>query len=226
MKIIIANSKNWFNLIGDFPSDHDLKFINDCHELTKEQLDKFSPDLIFFPHWSWIVPEEIHQRYKCIIFHTAPLPYGRGGSPIQNLILRGFHSSPVCALRMDSSLDGGDVYGRIDVDLTGNLTKIFEDINIAINKLILFLISDDIFPIPQKGEVVNFRRLTNSDNEIKSGLTLNNIFDRIRMVDHKEYPDAFCYSGDLKIEFSNAKLGLDELFCTAKVSKIVSEGEP
>ena len=32
--------------------------------------------------------QEIHENYKCIIFHMTDLPFGRGGSPLQNLISR------------------------------------------------------------------------------------------------------------------------------------------
>ena len=71
-----------------------------------------NPDLVFFPHWHWIVPSEIHRTYQCILFHAAPLPYGRGGSPIQNLILNGFKEAPVCALKMTEGLDSGPIYTK------------------------------------------------------------------------------------------------------------------
>ena len=53
------------------------------------------------------------QDLNRIVFHTAPLPYGRGGSPIQNLIVRGHISpAPVCALKMVSGLDEGPIYDK------------------------------------------------------------------------------------------------------------------
>jgi len=99
VKIIIACSNKWCQ---------DKKFLNQINNLevtlisTKKQLnsrklDNVSPRFIFFPHWNWKVPKTIYEKYECIAFHTAPLPYGRGGSPIQNLILNGFKSAPVCA---------------------------------------------------------------------------------------------------------------------------------
>ena len=46
------------------------------------------PEYIFFPHWSEIVPEDTIKKYDCVCFHMTDLPYGRGGGPLQNLIVR------------------------------------------------------------------------------------------------------------------------------------------
>ena len=40
-----------------------------------------------------------------IVYNTASLPYGRGGSPITNLIINGCESSPVCAIAMTKELE-------------------------------------------------------------------------------------------------------------------------
>ena len=55
------------------------------HELAQTP---FYPKYIFFPHWSKKVDTKIVNNYECVCFHETDLPYGRGGSPIQNLILR------------------------------------------------------------------------------------------------------------------------------------------
>ena len=56
-------------------------------DLTVSGLDAIAPRYVFFPHWSWRVPAEILSRYECVCFHMADVPYGRGGSPLQNLIV-------------------------------------------------------------------------------------------------------------------------------------------
>ena len=76
----------------------------------------------------------IFDRFECVVFHTAPLPYGRGGSPIQNLILRGHKTSPVCALKMSTWSMALSMTGRIS--LAGNLSEILERLNCSINKMI------------------------------------------------------------------------------------------
>ena len=61
-------------------------FIRKKSDLNMKNLKKINPKYIFFPHWSHKVPQIILDNFECVCFHTAPLPYGRGGSPIQNLI--------------------------------------------------------------------------------------------------------------------------------------------
>src|SRR5882672_1131472 len=65
------------------------KFIGTREELTADAVNALKPRYIFFLHWSWKVPEELVGNYECVCFHMTDVPYGRGGSPLQNLILRG-----------------------------------------------------------------------------------------------------------------------------------------
>ena len=72
--------------------EHADKLEGDWHLITeKKKLDgdflkRLNPRYIFFPHWSWRVPREIIENYECVCFHMTDLPYGRGGTPLQNLI--------------------------------------------------------------------------------------------------------------------------------------------
>ena len=43
------------------------------------------------------------------------------------------------------------------------------------------------------------------------GLKLEEIYDRIRMVDRADYPNEFIIYGDLKIELSKARLARDTM---------------
>ena len=63
------------------------------------------PRYIFFPHWSELVPAELTQMYDCVCFHMTDVPFGRGGSPLQNLIKRGFKVTKLTALCMEC-MDG------------------------------------------------------------------------------------------------------------------------
>ena len=75
MRIIIANSNTWFQISEENKSNNEILFINNKDALNIDNIKNFSPELIFFPHWSWIVPKEIYDNFVCIVFHTAPLPY-------------------------------------------------------------------------------------------------------------------------------------------------------
>ena len=220
MKLIIASSKKWFKIDKKLYKQHEVMEITKSSELTKANIDNYCPNFIFFPHWSWAVPESIYLHNRCILFHTAPLPYGRGGSPIQNLILNGYTKAPVCALEMEAELDAGNILGKFDIDLNGKLSDIFTRMNMAINILIKEIITSYPKPSPQKGEVVKFKRLKEADNEIPKELSINQIFDRIRMLDDDEYPNAFMIKDNYKIEFFNAEKSGETLNCMAKISQL------
>lgn len=206
MRILIASSKNWFNLKKDIQNDNEVKLISKKDELSLEFLNKFNPELIFFPHWNWVVSEEIYSQYKCIVFHTAPLPYGRGGSPIQNLILNNFEETPVCALEMTSELDAGPIYTKKTISLEGSLNEILKRINVVVNEMIEQLVSKLPTPVQQTGDIHIFKRLKDSDNEVDLNDSAINLYNKIRMLDSPDYPKAYIKIGNYKVEFSNAEM--------------------
>ena len=218
MRILIASSKNWFNLKKDIQNDNEVKLISKKDELSLEFLNKFNPELIFFPHWNWVVSEEIYSQYKCIVFHTAPLPYGRGGSPIQNLILNNFEETPVCALEMTSELDAGPIYTKKTISLEGSLNEILKRINVVVNEMIEQLVSKLPTPVQQAGDIHIFKRLKDSDNEVDLNDSAINLYNKIRMLDSPDYPKAFIKIGNYKVEFSNAEINGNQV--TAKCSFI------
>ena len=219
MRLIVCDSKGWFNLNSDIKKEHQIKFISKKRDLNLELIKNFNPSYIFFIHWSWIVDPKIYSTFESILFHTAPLPYGRGGSPIQNLILKGFKSSPVCALKMTKELDSGPIYSKIEISLEGSLNTIFKRLNNAINDLIRKIITKKIIPTEQVGSAFLFKRLSEKDNEIPSNLNLEEIYDRIRMLDDDKYPNAYIKYGDKKIEFYDAKYKSNSLSVKCKITK-------
>ena len=82
------------------------------------------------------------------------------------------------------------------------------------------VIEKNPIPITQSGKPHVFKRLTSVDNEIPTGLKLEEIYDRIRMVDHADYPSAFIVYGDVKIEFNNAHLAEDSMEVVCLINKL------
>jgi len=74
----------------------------------------------------------------------------------------------------------------------------------SVEKLILKIVNENPKPIPQSGEIVEFKRLRPAESELDFSLIPEELFDRIRMVDGLDYPKAFLKIGKYKIEFSNA----------------------
>ena len=152
---LIEESLSSKNIIGP-----EAFIIRKKEELTLQNLDEFAPDIIFFPHWSTKVPNEIFEKYDCICFHSTPLPFGRGGSPIQNMISKGFKSTEVCSLLMVEKFDAGPIFLRTEVGLHGNLSEILERIYNIIGEQIKILLEEEIIPEEQIGEPTFFPRLS------------------------------------------------------------------
>ena len=220
MRILLASSKNWFSLEKKLAAQHEVLLVNEANKLNVPFLEKFQPEIIFFVHWHWRVPPEIHDNYQCVVFHTAPLPYGRGGSPIQNLILDGHTEAPVNALKMTADIDDGPIYSSQLVSLEGSLNTILRRINVAINSLIEELLFNGLpIPSPQIGEPTYFSRRKKEQNLIPNNLELSGVYDRIRMLDDENYPRAYLVVGDYRIEFHSSQFTGKELIAKCKIEK-------
>lgn len=220
MKIVICNSQEWFNLKDDIASNHTVLRINKRRELTLSKLAAFKPDLVFFPHWSWLVKKEIYSKFRCIVFHTAPLPYGRGGSPIQNLIKRGHTSSPVCAIAMCGEVDSGPIYDSLRISLSGSLHEILKRLDEAVNQLIEQLIKCLPEPVEQVGNVEIFERLAQADNELCFDSDYEEFYTKIRMLDAPSYPSAHLKLENVLIEFSEIQKDKGKLVCQVQISRL------
>ena len=180
--------------------------IRDRKELTYKKVLQINPDFIMFPHWSYIVPQNIVSNFKCICFHSSPLPYGRGGSPIQNMIKRGYKNTEVCSLLMEKELDTGPIYLRSKVKLSGSLDEILLRIYEAVANQIKVIKNKKIIPKVQTGKEYIFKRLNTKDNQVNFKDSMEKIYDQIRMLDSSIYPSAFLGSGNHFINFKNARL--------------------
>jgi methionyl-tRNA formyltransferase len=180
--------------------------LTEHEQLTVSNLRKIKPRFVFFPHWSWIVPDDVLAEFECVCLHMTDLPYGRGGSPLQNLILRGHQQTKVTALRMTAGLDEGPIYFKADLSLLGSAEEIFHSFSEVAWELIRKIAQECPEPQPQQGEPVLFKRLRPSQSEIQTDWPVAKIYDQIRMLDAETYPPAFVRLGDWKIEFSKASL--------------------
>lgn len=175
-------------------------------ELTLERLRSLDPGRVFFLHWSWKVPAEIVRGFECVGFHMTDLPYGRGGSPLQNLILRGHRTTMLSAFRLVEALDAGPVYLKAELSLDGRAEEIYLRAARLAAHLIARILDEGPEPAPQEGEVVVFRRRTPEESRLPSDATPEQLYDFIRMLDAEGYPRAFVEIGGYRCELSHATL--------------------
>lgn len=206
MNYVIATIKSWNirrALILQSISRDNFQLIIDRKSLTAETLLITNPEYVFFPHWSWLIPKEIHENFECVVFHETNLPFGRGGSPIQNLIEMGYTKTKITAFRAAEGLDAGPVYLKRDLSLDGSAAEIFNRAaDIVFNDMIPEIIRSKLKPVPQQGEVVRFKRRTLEQSDISHIRDIDTIYDHIRMLNAEGYPPAFMETAEFKIEFT------------------------
>jgi len=120
---------------------------------------------------------------------------------------------------MNDTLDGGAIYNKKNVSLHGNLDQIFSRIAASLDEMIIDICRNNPIPVEQEGEPTIFKRLTHKDNEILESLSLDKIYDHIRMVDGDEYQRAYINFGDYRLEFSNADFKDSEILAKVRFSK-------
>jgi methionyl-tRNA formyltransferase len=207
------------NFIVAATGDWNLKYFNEFSKKQKgswyfaqnpkelhKLLQNVRPKYIFFPHWSWVVSDEIVNHYECVCFHMTDLPYGRGGSPLQNLIIKGHQSTILTALRMKKTIDTGPIYYKQPMSLDGSAYDIFQRAAKMSWSMIENFILENPKAYSQKGKTTIFKRRTPEQSLIPKGLTLEEIHDYIRMLDAPGYPSAFLKFDGYRLEMKDSNL--------------------
>ena len=183
-------------------------------KLTIIYLKRKKPEIIFFPDWSWIIPNEIISNYKCICFHESNLPKFRGGSPIQNQIIRGVTKTKTTAFIMNEKIDAGDIILQKNLSLEGSIQEIFSRMSENDYSLILKIINGKYKRRKQSGKPTTYSRRKPKESELKSlNHSINYLYNFIRMLEDP-YPNAFIRIGKQKLIFkkaiyNNKKLSLE-----------------
>jgi methionyl-tRNA formyltransferase len=193
--------------------------IDNKEKLNREFLNIIQAENVFFPHWSYFIPEEVYNNFRCIIFHMTDLPFGRGGSPLQNLIVRGHKETKISAIQRVKEVDAGPVYLKKPLSLNGSAEEIFIRANRVIEQMIIEILETNPLPSPQQGDVVQFRRRIPEDGDWRSAVSLDAVYDHIRMLDAKGYPPAFIRVGDYKLEFSKATREAGSVHASVRIKK-------
>lgn len=182
-------------------------YVGEETELTVALLERLNPRYVFFLHWPHKVPDEIIRKWECVCFHMTDVPYGRGGSPLQNLIGAGHRKTKLTALRMTSEMDAGPVYFKEPLSLEGNAEEIYIRATRLAALMIERLIAECPTPAPQVGALVRFKRRKPAESEIPADInSLPALHDFVRMLDAQGYPKAFLQHGGLRFEFSRIAL--------------------
>ncbi len=221
---ILLTEKEWhkpmLSFLRQIREEDTWILVDDKKDFTPEYLKTINPTKIFIPHWSYIIPSEIYKNYDCVVFHMTDLPFGRGGSPLQNLIVRGITETKITAIKVGKGLDTGDYYLKKPLNLNGTAKEIFLRARYIVQEMIVEIIVNRIEPQEQKGEVTEFQRRTPEEGNIGGLEHIEKVFDYIRMLDCEGYPPAFMENDNFRFEFTRASLKTDkEIIADVRIIK-------
>jgi methionyl-tRNA formyltransferase len=219
-RYVVASDRPWNVGLAERLSrvcSRDFVAISSANELTPENLARLQPRYVFFAHWSTRIPQAVWDAYECVVFHMTDLPYGRGGSPMQNLIARGHEATVITALRCVEALDAGPIYLKRALSLLGSAEEIFIRADRVIEQMIIDIQRDEPSPVPQSGEPVMFRRRRPEDGDLAVVAGLDRWYDWIRMLDAEGYPPAYLDVGDVRLEFRNVTRRTGHLEAMVKI---------
>ena len=119
---------------------------------------------LFFVYWRHYVPKALRDQFTCVGFHMTDLPFGRGGSPLQNLILRGYTKTMISAFLVTEEWDAGPLLMKHSLSLTGSAQDIFDRASdIIYNTMIPHILLTHPTPTPQQGTPVFFHRINKTE---------------------------------------------------------------
>jgi len=207
MKILCVGYRDWAikiytNLIK---KRKDKIFLHYTKSYLEKKILKINPDIILFYGWSWIIKEKVFK------LHPSPLPKYRGGSPIQNQIIRGEKISAVTIFKINEIIDGGDIYFQKKISLIGSLNKIFEKIVIEGTNGTLKILNTKKIKIKKQNHntATYFTRRKPEQSEITikeiKEKPAEYIANKIRMLDDP-YPNAFIRLKNKKLFIKKFKI--------------------
>lgn len=223
--LLLLSSRPWNSALADRLSrqlNRPVESIAEPAELTWDAVAAIDPQWIFVPHWSHLIPKSIWGSWPTVIFHMTDLPYGRGGSPLQNLIQRGHSSTMLSALRCGAGLDTGDIYTKQPLSLHGSAEEIFLRADGVIEQMIEQIVCDEPAATPQQGDPVLFTRRTPAQSNLASCPDGDQKawYDQIRMLDADGYPQAFLEAHGMRLEFRRVSQRSDGLHADVKIVSI------
>tara|TARA_B100001057_G_scaffold499488_1_gene610359 strand:+ start:4385 stop:5029 length:645 start_codon:yes stop_codon:yes gene_type:complete len=205
MKIYCVGYRSWSLQIYENlkkKTKHKFKIIKNKKKISYKEISKFDPDYILFYGWSDKIPNSIINKYFCIMLHPSPLPKFRGGSPLQNQIIRNIKTSKITLFKMDKRLDAGPIIIARKFSLEGHLNEIFNRLTVIGTALTLKVFKNNFKLKKQNDKIATyFKRRKPEESEI----TLNEIknksskylINKIRMLEDP-YPNAYIKTKDGK----------------------------
>ncbi|MEI2420360.1 hypothetical protein V6O07_08795, partial [Arthrospira platensis SPKY2] len=102
----------------------------------------------------------------------------------------------------------------------GSAEEIFIRASRVIEEMMIQIVQNEPKPVPQKGDPIVFKRRKPEQSRLEEHSSLEDVFDKIRMLDAEGYPHAFLQIGSLKLEFTRASLKTDCVLADVRITKV------
>lgn len=212
MKIWICAYRDWsleiYNQISKEFDNVELIETKKEFERTTSLFQK--DDIIFFLGWSWIIPDDIVEKYNCICLHPSPLPKYRGGSPLQHQIINDESISAVTYFRMTDELDAGAILFQEEFLLDGELKDVTNRIIPLGIRGIFIILNNNMQEREQDiSQSTCYKRRKPNESEITldeiNNASAKQLYNKIRAL-QDPYPNAYikCNDGS-KLYITKAK---------------------
>ena len=145
------------------------------------------------------------------MLHPSPLPKFRGGSPIQNQIIRNIKISKVTLFKMNHKMDAGPILLTQRLSLEGHIKDIFERLTkIGVSLTLKIFKKQYKLKVQNEKLVTVYKRRQPSESELTikeiKNKNSNYLYNKIRMLEDP-YPNAFIKTKEgKKIKIKHAKL--------------------
>ena len=206
MRIVCIGYRDWSlniysALKNSFP-DHEFLTQSSKEAYDEAEIFRFDPSVILFYGWSDIISSDLIDNYRCLMLHPSPLPKYRGGSPIQNQIIRGEIDSAVTIFIMDDGIDTGPILKQQYLSLAGSISEIFNRIETIGLDLTCQILIEGFYPQEQDhSQATYFSRLHPNMSEITvkdlTEASSEYLFNKIRML-QDPYPNPYIKTIDGK----------------------------
>ena len=205
-------SKGYFRSIKEISQKNNLIYINPKNINNKRiqlKIKKINPDIMILVGYSQnILSEETFKipKFGTINLHASPLPYYRGGSPLNWMIINGEKEIGISIIQVDNGIDTGPILAQKFFKLSSNETinKLIRRVNkfypILLRKTLKKINKLQIKKIIQnRNKGTYFPKRKPEDGEIKFNIHTSLNIDRLVRALQYPYPGAYFYYKKIKI---------------------------
>ena len=160
-------------------------------EQERAEFAALNADIAVVVAYGLLLPDSILNapKYGCLNIHPSDLPRWRGAAPIQRSIMAGDDKTAICIMQMDSGLDTGAVWRRVELNVPYGITAPEWEAELAVKSseflldVLVQIEAGQGAPIPQATDGVTYaHKIDKSEYALKFDVPAAQILHHIHGV--------------------------------------------